>query len=78
MVATTNVHTPIPEDAVSEPAYVSRSRIEKVEGVTRRATLSDGTEVIMGVHGPIKEAFGLHDAPDHPLPVDFLVAAAAT
>lgn len=63
---------------MSEPVYVSRSRIEKVAGVTRRAVLEDGTEVVFGVHGPIKAAFGLHDAPDHPLPVDFLVAAAAT
>jgi hypothetical protein len=63
---------------MSDPVYVSRSRVAKVHGVTRRATLADGTEVTMGVHGPIKEAFGLHDAEDHPLPVDFLVAAAAT
>jgi hypothetical protein len=63
---------------MSDPIYVSRSRVVKVAGVTRRATLEDGTEVTMGVHGAIKEAFELHDAPDHPLPVDFLVAAAAT
>jgi hypothetical protein len=63
---------------MSEPVYVSRSSVVKVHGVTRRATLADGTEVTMGVHGPIKDAFKLHDAPDHPLPVDFLVAAAAT
>lgn len=63
---------------MSDPVYVSTSTVRKIEGVTREAVLADGTRVTMGVHGPIKEAFRLHDAPDHPLPVDFLVAAAAT
>ena len=63
---------------MSDVVYVSESRVQKIEGVTRRATLADGTEVTMGVHGPIKSAFGLDHEPDHPLPVDFLVAAAAT
>ena len=63
---------------MTEPVYIATSRIKKIEGVTREATLGDGTRVVMGVHGPIKKAFGLDDAPDHPLPVEFLVAAAAT
>ncbi len=63
---------------MSEPVYIAEAVVRKVEGVTRRATLADGTAVTMGVHGPIKSAFGLDEAPDHPLPVDFLVAAAAT
>ena len=57
--------------------YTSRSRIEKVRGVTRRAILQDGTEVTFGVHGAIKAQFGLHDEPDLPLPVDYLVASGA-
>ncbi|MBT8335956.1 MAG: hypothetical protein KJO11_05090 [Gemmatimonadetes bacterium] len=61
---------------MSEPVYVSRSRVRKVAGVTRHAVLEDGTEVTFGVHGPIKSAYGLDAEPDHPLPVDFLVAAA--
>ena len=77
MTAPPDHFTP-PESPLSDPVYVSESRVRKVEGVTREATLADGTVVTMGVHGPIKSAFGLDDAPDHPLPVDFLVAAAAT
>lgn len=61
---------------MSESVYTSRSRIHKIRGVTRRGILEDGTELTFGVHGPIKAAFGLDAEPDHPLPVDFLVAAA--
>lgn len=61
---------------MSELVYTSRSRIHKVRGVTRLGILEDGTELTFGVHGPIKAAFGLDAEPDHPLPVDFLVAAA--
>ena len=63
---------------MSEPLYIAEATVRKVEGVTRSAELADGTVVTMGVHGPIKAAFGLDEALDHPLPVDFLVAAAAT
>lgn len=62
----------------AEPFYVSRVEIEKVEGVHRRATLPDGTVAEMGVHGAIKEHYGLSSEPDLPLPVDYVVAAAAT
>jgi len=58
---------------VSEPFYVSRASVRKVEGVHRRATLAEGTEIDMGVHGPIKEHYRL-DAVDLPLPVDYQVA----
>jgi hypothetical protein len=61
---------------MSDSLYTSKSRVHKVAGVTRRAILEDGTEVVFGVHGPIKAAYGLEAEPDHPLPVDFLVAAA--
>lgn len=61
---------------MSESPYVSKCRVHKVAGVTRRGVLEDGTEVVFGVHGPIKAAYGLDAEPDHPLPVDFLVAAA--
>ncbi len=60
---------------MSEPFYVSRCVVRKVEGVHRRATLSTGQEFDMGVHGPIKEHYGI-DAEDLPLPVDILVATA--
>lgn len=62
---------------MSDPVYVSRSTVEKVEGVHRRATLHDGTTLEFGVHGPVKSAYGLDAEPDLPLPVDYLVASAA-
>lgn len=60
---------------MSEPLYVSRCTIEKVEGLHRRARLAAGPVVDFGVHGPIKSVYKLDGAPDLPLPVDFLVAA---
>ncbi len=62
---------------MSEAIYVSRSTVEKVAGVHRRATLEDGTTVEFGVHGAVKAAYGLEAEPDLPLPVDYLVSAAA-
>lgn len=62
---------------MNHPLYISEARVEKVRGVTRRAFLADGTEVVFGVHGPIKELYGLTREPDLPLPVDYVVAAAA-
>jgi len=62
---------------MSEPLYVSRSTVRKVAGVHRRAELEDGTQVDFGVHGAIKAAYGLEAEPDLPLPVDYVVAAAA-
>jgi hypothetical protein len=59
---------------VSEPFYLSRSSVTLVKGVHRRARLPDGTEIEMGVHGPIKEHYRI-DAVDLPLPVDYIVAA---
>lgn len=63
---------------MNDPFYVSRVEVRKVAGVLRRAVLPGGTEVEMGVHGPIKAYYRLEDEPDRPLPVDFVVAAAAT
>ncbi len=62
---------------MSEPFYVSRSTVEKVEGVHRRARLEVGGPVDFGVHGSIKEHFKLEGTPDLPLPVDYIVASAA-
>lgn len=63
---------------MSDPFYVATAEVEKVRGVQRRATLTDGTVVEMGVHGPIKSHYGLDSEPNLPLPVDYVVAAAAT
>jgi hypothetical protein len=60
---------------MSEPIYLARSSIRKVEGTHRRARLEDGTEVDFGVHGPIKHHFRLETSRDLPLPVDYVVAA---
>ncbi|MGH7589201.1 MAG: hypothetical protein ACRELU_11485 [Gemmatimonadota bacterium] len=61
---------------MSEPFYVSRVSVNKVAGVHRRATLPAGAEFDMGVHGPVREHYRI-DAPDLPLPVDYIVASAA-
>ena len=58
---------------MTEPFYISRADVEKVQGVHRRATLATGTVIEMGVHGPIKEHYRL-EGPDLPLPVDYMVA----
>lgn len=62
---------------MSDPFYTSRATVRKVEGVHRRATLEDGTELEFGVHGPVKSHYGLDSQPNLPLPVDYVVAAAA-
>ncbi len=59
---------------MSEPFYVARAAVWKIEGVHRRAVLSDGTEFDMGVHGVIKKHYRI-DSKDLPLPVDYQVAA---
>ena len=62
---------------MTEPLYIARAVVDKVDGIHRRATLEDGTTMDFGVHGPIKEHYGLDAEPNLPLPVDYLVAAAA-
>ena len=61
---------------MTEPFYVSRARIEKIEGVHRRAHLEAGPTFDLGVHGAIKEHYRI-DAKDLPLPVDYVVACTA-
>ena len=58
---------------MSDPFYVSLASLRKIEGVHRRATLADGSEIDMGVHGAIKEHYRI-DTIDLPLPVDYMVA----
>lgn len=62
---------------MSEPFYVAKASVTKVDGLHRRGTLELGTEVDFGVHGPVKSHYGLDSQPNLPLPVDYLVAAAA-
>jgi len=62
---------------MTDSFYTARARVRKVKGVHRRGTLEDGTTIDFGVHGRIKEHFGLDEEPDRPLPVDYVVASAA-
>lgn len=62
---------------MSDPFYVARADVGRLSGVHRRALLEDGTKIDFGVHGPVKTHYGLDSEPNLPLPVDYLVAAAA-
>ena len=62
---------------MSDPFDVARSEVGRLSGVHRRALLEDGTQVDFGVHGPVKAHYGLEQEPNLPLPVDYIVAAAA-
>jgi hypothetical protein len=62
---------------MQEPFYVSRSTLEKAGPLHRRARLEDGTTFDMGVHGPVVPLFRLSPERELPLPVDYIVAAAA-
>ena len=62
---------------MSERFYTARASVAKVDGLHRRAVLEDGTTLELGVHGPVKAHYGLDSQADLPLPVDYLVAAAA-
>ena len=59
---------------MTDPFYVARGKVIKVEGVHRAAVIAAGTRFEMGVHGPIKEYYRI-DSKDLPLPVDYIVAA---
>lgn len=59
---------------MSEPFYIARATVRKIEGVHRRASLEVGGEFDMGVHGRVKEHYRI-DAKNLPLPVDYIVAA---
>ncbi len=60
---------------MSEPFYTAVATVTKVDGLHRRAEIAVGAALDFGVHGPIKEHYGLEGAPDLPLPVDYIVAA---
>jgi hypothetical protein len=60
---------------VSEsPFYTSVCRVARLRGVHRRAELPAGGSAEFGVHGAIREHYRI-DAPELPLPVDYIVAA---
>ena len=61
---------------MSDPFYVTAAKVEKIDGVHRRAHFEPGTSIDFGVHGPIKAHYNI-DAKDLPLPVDYVVASTA-
>ena len=58
-----------------EGFYVAEARVERVEGVHRRITLSTGDTFDVGVHGAIKAHYGI-EGEDRALPVDYVTGAA--
>ena len=60
---------------MTDPLYVSRSTLEAAGHLHRRARLSTGETLDMGVHGPVASFFKLAPPRELPLPVDYIVAA---
>ena len=60
---------------MGESLYVARSEIRKVDGHHRRARIATEVDVDFGVHGPIRDHFGLDSRKNLPLPVDYIAAA---
>lgn len=61
----------------SEPLYTSHVELEKLGSLHRRAHLPLGATADMGVHGAIVPFYKLTPEQELPLPVDYIVAAAA-
>lgn len=59
---------------MSDPFYLARAGVRKVDSGHRQARLESGPTVDFGVHGPVKQHYRLTH-PDRPLPVDYVVAA---
>jgi hypothetical protein len=57
-----------------EVFYTAQVVVNRLDGVHRRARLPTGHDVDFGVHGPIKEHYRI-DAPNLPLPVDYIAAS---
>ena len=62
---------------MSDSFYTAEAEVRKVAGVHRRVSLASGATFDVGVHGVIKDHYGLHAETDRPLPVDYLVGSAA-
>ena len=58
-----------------DPIYVSKCRVEVVDGLHRRAHLALGHTAEFGVHSEIRELLRLTPERELPLPVDYIVAA---
>ena len=62
---------------MSNPLYTTKSEVIKIDGFHRRGRLELGQEFDFGVYGPIVEHSGLQIDKPLPLPVDYIVTAAA-
>jgi hypothetical protein len=64
---------------LADVAYISRVKIEPVEGKIRRALIPGKEEpVLFGVHSEVAEHYGVspNQEEPHPSTLDYLVAAA--
>ena len=61
---------------MTDVLYTSRVSLERGGDLLRRARLSTGESIEMGVHGPIRAFYRLEPEREAPLPVDYVVAAA--
>lgn len=61
---------------MSEPVYTSRIRIERVKGPIRHAYVEPFREPIrFGVHGAIKQFYGVEPDEEIPATLDYIIAA---
>lgn len=59
--------------------HTTRSRVEKDEGVVRRAYIEEFSEPIrFGMHPGIKAIYGIETQEDLPATLDYIVAAVAS
>ncbi|WP_270182188.1 hypothetical protein [Alkalihalobacillus sp. CinArs1] len=62
---------------MSKPIEISNIRIEQDKGKKRRAYIADFQEPIeFGVHGGVKDFYGVSVEEEHPSTLDHIVAAA--
>lgn len=61
---------------MAAPTYISRVRIERVKGPIRHAYVAPFTEPIrFGVHGAIKQFYGVEPDEEIPATLDYMIAA---
>ena len=63
---------------MSEPFYVARATVRRVQGTHRQASIDGAPDFDMGVHGAVKAHYKLDNEKNLPLPVDYIVAATGT
>ena len=59
-----------------DPVYTSRIRIERVKGPLRRAFIEPFADPVrFGVHGAIKQFYGVEPDEEVPATLDYMIAA---